>query len=192
MHSDPAYLPPRRERDLPQGIPDEMRPRRDHILRLLYLATAGGFPAMIALSLYAGHATDPPAAIAVAVCAVVGYLVGRLQARWLWEGMMPGRFWGPWTALGWALGSALWIAAAHLTAALSRSHGVAVVDLLQPVATLACGAVAGGVSAAQQARVLHWRDLDSGWWIAASAGANALGWTFWLLAGWTGEGTSCF
>ena len=98
-----ACLPPRRESDLPQGIAEEMRPRRDHILRLLYLGTAGGFPAVLVFAVFDGNKGDPWVGTGAAVGAIIGYLAGWLQARWLWKGTMPGRLWAPWAALGWAV-----------------------------------------------------------------------------------------
>lgn len=191
MATELARLSPRRERDLPPAIPDEIRPRREHFLRLLYVGLAG-LPVAFGMSLVVGTGDELTAPGALLSGAATGYLAGQLHARWLWKGTMPARMWAPWSALGWALGMLLLAGSAHWLDSLDGSFGPFSDLLLLQLALLGCGAVAGGVSGIQQARVLRWRDLDWGWWVAVNAGATALGWMAWLLVDWTGNGTRCF
>jgi hypothetical protein len=151
---------------------------------MLYLSLAA-FPVSAMLGI-AFDADATPRIPVVALCGgITGYLVGRLQARWLWAGTMPRRMWAPWSALGWAAGSVLLALASTWIGGLGENVGAESRALFSQIAFLVCGGVAGALSGVQQARVLRWRDLDSSWWIGVSAGATALAWFTWVLAGYS-------
>lgn len=152
----------------------EVLPRRDHVLRMTYVA--GGGWLLLVLLFFALEASWLAAAPrAMAAGAFVGWLAGLVQARWLWKGSLPSSIWAGYSALGWAAGAAL---ASALYALSPDGYGYP--DALFALLMIVGGAAAGLVAGAQQARILRGHDLDGGWWIAASTAATATGWSIWF------------
>lgn len=157
----------------------EVLPRRDHVLRLTYVA-GGGWLLLVLLFFTLEASGLAPAPRAVAAGAFIGWLAGLVQARWLWKGSLPSSIWAGYSAVGWAAGAGLASALYALQRASDpEAHGYneAFFALLMMVGGTAAGLVAG----AQQARVLRGRDLAGGWWIAASTAATAIGWSIWFI-----------
>lgn len=159
----------------------EVLPRRDHVLRLTYVAGGGWLLLLLLLTVIDAFPQDaPPRHLrALAAGAFVGWLAGRVQALWLWRGEVPAPIWAGYTALGWAAGAAL------LSGAYALSHsgesGLGLHDVGYAFALVVAGGAAGLVSGAQQARILRARGLDAGWWIGASTAATAIGWSIWAV-----------
>lgn len=174
--------PPNHRKRLSGPRIGEVLPRRDHVLRLAYVA--GGGWLLLVLLFFALEtswlAALPVATRAMAAGAFVGWLAGLVQARWLWKGSLPSSIWAGYSALGWAAGAALASAlyALHLA---SEPDGPGYPDALLALLMIVGGTAAGLVAGAQQARVLRGRDMDGGWWIAASTAATAIGWSIWLV-----------
>lgn len=183
VQTRPAYeLPLRRASRLPGTQPGEVRPRRDHFIRLALISVFGWMAMVLVTEGIADRVEAAPAVGAVAG-ALVGYFVGRLQAWWLWKGEVPGRIWAPFAAIGWAAGAAL-MGSVQLTGHAVELFGVFHISnrLVAQLTLAGSGALAGGLSAVHQARVLRWRDQDAFWWVKVSAAATALGWSLLFLS----------
>jgi hypothetical protein len=157
----------------------EVLPRRDHVLRLTYLA-AGGWLLLLLLFVIFDATWLPRSLGAVAAGAFVGWLAGLVQARWLWRGEVPAPIWAGYSALGWAAGAAL-VSALYALQRASDPEGSGYTEAYFALLMIVGGPVAGLVAGARQARVLRGRGLDGGWWIAASTAATAIGWSIWFI-----------
>ena len=160
----------------------EVLPRRDHVLRLAYVA--GGGWLLLLFLFFALEATWlgalPRSLRAMGTGAFVGWLAGLVQAKWLWKDSLPSSIWAGYSALGWGAGAGLASALYALDVA-SEPEGSGYPDALIALLMIVGGTAAGLVAGAQQARVLRWRGLDGGWWIAASTWGTLIGWSIWLV-----------
>lgn len=163
---------------LPPAFPGEVIPRRDHAVRLFWIAVAGMLPII---------PTAPPTSrdmLAASLLAfwVTGAAVGAAQVRWCWRGRVPYAPWVTYAALGWATGAVAGLLVAGAAFQLLGSIGVELrYGAYRQMVHVLAGAGAGWNAASLQAMVLRRRGQPWRWWVYASAGAAALAALFPLL-----------
>ncbi len=172
---------------LPPAVPGEFIPRRDHAVRLFWIALPGMLPALGAGEFDWSYDFG----VYLAVFVLVGAAVGVAQGVFCWRGTVPWGRWVPVTALGWVTGA---ISGALLGVGLAfvlRAAGIELVGQAPTqLALFAAGAGAGWNAASLQAMLLRRQGREWKWWVYASAGAAAfaavLPWVFFPLGscGW--------